>query len=267
MSVILHLSDTHFGTEQTEVSTALLQLTQALRPDLAILSGDVTQRARRGQFAAARRFVDALAAPAKLVIPGNHDIPLFNLFARMFNPYGNYRRAFGEELEPQFSNQDVLVVGVNATRPWRHADGEVSAQQIELVSQRLRRALPGQLCIVAVHQPVFVEGESDRENLLHGHRQAMEAWAAAGANLILSGHIHLAYMRNLGEKAQNLTRPVWTVSAGTAISSRVRDGKPNSVNLIRYDAAQPHACQAERWDFDAASSRFIIAETRLLELS
>ena len=267
MSVILHLSDTHFGTERAEASTALLPLTQALRPDLAILSGDVTQRARRGQFAAARRFVDALAAPAKLVIPGNHDIPLFNLFARMFNPYGNYRRAFGQELEPQFSNQDVLVVGVNATRPWRHADGEVSAQQIERVSQRLRRALPGQLCIVAVHQPVFVEGESDRENLLHGHRQAMEAWAAAGANLILSGHIHLAYMRNLGERSQNLTRPVWTVSAGTAISSRVRDGKPNSVNLIRYDAAQPHACQAERWDVDAASSRFIIAEARLLELS
>lgn len=267
MSVILHLSDTHFGSEQAEVTAALLQLAQEIRPDIAILSGDVTQRARRSQFADARRFLDHLTASAKLVIPGNHDIPLFNLFARVFNPYGNYRRAFGQVLEPQFSNQDVLVIGVNATRPWRHADGEVSAQQIERVSQQLQRASAAQLCIVAVHQPVYVERESDRANLLHGHPQAIKAWAAAGADLILSGHIHLAYMRNLGEALPDVTRPVWTISAGTAVSTRIREGKPNSVNLIRYDSEKPHVCQAERLDFDAASSRFIIAETNLLELS
>jgi 3',5'-cyclic AMP phosphodiesterase CpdA len=267
LSVILHLSDTHFGTEQPEVTAALLQLAHEVRPDIAILSGDVTQRARRGQFADAHQFMDALTARAKLVIPGNHDIPLFNLFARVFNPYGNYCRAFGKELEPQFSNQDVLVIGLNTTRPWRHADGEVSAQQIERVAQQLQRALPGQLRIVVVHQPVFVERASDKENLLHGHQQAINAWAAAGADLILSGHIHLAYMRNLRKELPEVTRSLWTVSAGTAISSRIREGKPNSVNLIRYDAANPQVCQAERLDFDATSSRFIVAESKLLELS
>lgn len=267
MSVILHLSDTHFGTEQAEVPAALLHLAQEVRPDIAILSGDVTQRARRGQFDAARRFMDSLAAPVKLVIPGNHDIPLFNIFARMFNPYGNYRRVFGKALAPGFSSQDVLVIGVNTTRPWRHADGEVSAKQIEHVSQQLRSASPEQLRIVAVHQPVYVERESDKENLLHGHQQAVEAWAAAGADLILSGHIHLAYIRNLAEKMQNVTRAFWIVSAGTAISTRIREGKPNSVNLIRYQPAQPRTCQVERLDFDASASRFIVAETRLLELS
>lgn len=267
MSVILHLSDTHFGTEQPEVAAALLQLALEVRPDLAILSGDVTQRARREQFSAARSFLDRLAVPVKLVIPGNHDIPLFNVFARVFNPYGNYRRVFGRELAPQFSNQDVLLIGVNATRPWRHADGEVSARQIERVSQQLQRALPGQLRIVAVHQPVYVERESDKENLLHGHRQAIKAWAAAGADLILSGHIHLAYIRNMEEKLPDITRPLWIISAGTAISSRVREGKPNSVNLIRYDPAQPRICQVDRMDFDAASSHFVIAETKSLALS
>lgn len=267
MSVILHLSDTHFGTEQPEVTAALLQLAQEVGPDIAILSGDVTQRARRGQFDAARRFMDSLAVPVKLVIPGNHDIPLFNIFARVFNPYGNYRRVFGKVLAPRFSGQDVLLIGVNTTRPWRHADGEVSAKQIEHVSQQLRSALPGQLRVIAVHQPVYVERESDKENLLHGHQKAVEAWAAAGADLILSGHIHLAYVRNLAEKVQNVTRSFWIVSAGTATSSRIREGKPNSVNLIRYAPAQPRTCQVERLDFDAASSRFIVAETRLLELS
>jgi 3',5'-cyclic AMP phosphodiesterase CpdA len=265
--VILHLSDTHFGTEQPAVTAALLQLSQEMRPDIAILSGDVTQRARRGQFDAARQFIDGLAAPVKLVIPGNHDIPLFNIFARIFNPYGNYRRVFGKELAPGFSGQDALVIGVNTTRPWRHADGEVSAQQIASVSQQLQNALPGQLRIVVVHQPVYVERESDKENLLHGHQQAIEAWAAAGADLILSGHIHLAYIRNLGERLQSVARSFWIVSAGTAVSTRIREGKPNSVNLIRYEPAQTRSCQVERLDFDASSSRFIVAETRLLELS
>lgn len=268
MSVLLHLSDTHFGTERPDVCAALLQLAREVQPDIAILSGDVTQRARRGQFAAARRFMDALAAPVKLVIPGNHDIPLFNLAARLFYPYANYRRAFWPDLEPRFSSKDLLVIGVNATRPRRHKDGEVSAQQIERVARHLQRALPQQLRIVAVHQPIFVVRDSDRANLLHGHRQAVQAWAAAGADLILSGHIHLAYVRNLGEQLNDLPRPVWTVSAGTAISRRVREGRPNSVNLIRYDPAQlPHVCMVDRLDFNATSSRFIIAETTLLELA
>jgi predicted MPP superfamily phosphohydrolase len=265
--LVLHLSDTHFGTERTEVSDALLLLAREMQPDLAILSGDVTQRARASQFAAARRFLDALATPVKLVIPGNHDIPLFNLAARLFNPYGNYCHAFGTELEPQFSNEDVLVIGVNATRPWRHKDGEVSAQQIGRVSEQLQRAQPHQLRIVVVHQPIFVVSDSDRENLLHGHQHATQAWSAAGADLVLSGHIHLAYVRNLKEHMHDLPRALWVASAGTAISKRVREGQPNSVNLIRYEPTQmPRACKVERMDFDAVTSRFVLAQTTLLEM-
>lgn len=268
MSLVLHLSDTHFGTEQPEVMAALLQLTQEVRPDVAILSGDVTQRARRGQFAAARRFLDTLAVPVKLVIPGNHDIPLFNLAARLFNPYGNYRQVFGAELQPQFSSEDLLVIGVNTTRAWRHKDGEVSVQQIERVSQQLQSALPNQLRIVVVHQPVFVERESDSTDLLHGHEQAIQVWAAAGANLILSGHIHLPYVHKLDVLLHHLPRPVWTVSAGTAISKRVREAQLNSVNLIRYHSAQsPKSCQVDQLDFDPASSQFINARTTMVGLA
>lgn len=270
MSILLHLSDTHFGTEQPEVVTALLRLAREIQPDLAVLSGDVTQRARRRQFEAARRFMETLAAPARLVIPGNHDIPLYNLAARMVSPYGNYCRAFGAELEPHFTSDDLLVIGVNTTRPWRHKDGEVSAEQIERVAQHLRRITPRQLRIVVVHQPVEVISDSDRENLLHGYREAIKSWAAAGADLILSGHIHYPFVRTLhGAQTQTAAvRPAWAVSAGTAVSSRVRDGMPNSVNLIRYDPAQsPRTCVIERMDFDAASASFVIAETTRLELA
>lgn len=268
MSVLLHLSDTHFGTEQLHVAAALLRLAQEVRPDIAVLSGDVTQRARRGQFAAARRFIETLSVPVTLVIPGNHDIPLFNLAARVIFPYANYRHAFGTELEPQFCGDDLLVIGVNTTRPWRHKDGEVSAAQIEHVAQRLQRATPQQLRVVVVHQPMLVISDSDRANLLHGYRLAARTWAAAGADLILSGHIHLPYVRTLHGPQAASHRPAWAVSAGTAISRRVREGQPNSVNLIRYDPAQmPRFCVIDRLDFDAVSASFIIAETNRLDLA
>lgn len=267
MSVLLHLSDTHFGTERPAVADALLRLAREVRPAVAVLSGDITQRARRRQFAAAGRFTAALAAPVKLVIPGNHDIPLFNLLARLAYPYANYRRAFGPELAPQFSSDDLLIIGVNTTRPWRRKDGEVSAAQIECVAQRLQGAARRQLRVVAVHQPLAVIRDSDRPNLLHGHRQAAERWAEAGADLILSGHIHLPYVKMLPNRQSAVQRPVWAVSAGTAISSRMREGSPNSVNLIRYEPTQaPRVCVVERWEFDAVADKFVIAETARLEL-
>src|SRR6476661_987702 len=102
MSLLMQISDTHFGTEQGDVVEALVRLVREQAPDLVMLSGDITQRARRRQFAAARAFVDRLAPVPLVAIPGNHDIPLFNVALRLMAPYANYSRAFGAELEPVF---------------------------------------------------------------------------------------------------------------------------------------------------------------------
>jgi 3',5'-cyclic AMP phosphodiesterase CpdA len=254
MSLILQVSDTHFGTEQAPVLGALLDLAVRHRPDLLILSGDITQRARRWQFSAARAFVDRLAVPNLLVLPGNHDIPLFNVWARIFFPYANHQRAFGRDLEPEFESADLLVIGVNTTRPARHVDGEVSPEQIKRVGACLRRATMRQLRIVVTHQPVHVTRKSEEKNLLHGYRQAIREWAGAGADLILGGHIHLPYIRPLRELIPDLPRSVWIVQAGTAVSTRVRFDAPNSVNLIRYNHEdEPRQCRVERWDYASDS--------------
>lgn len=257
MSVVLHLSDTHFGTERPAVVAALERFTQAQAPDLLLLTGDITQRARPAQFAAARAFVERLQVPALVAIPGNHDIPLFNLAARLLQPYARYRRAFGDELEPQFENDELLVLALNTTRWFRHKDGEVSPAQIERVARRLEAARPGQCRIVAIHQPIAITQEQDRLNVLHGHRAAAQRWAAAGADLIVGGHIHLPFVVALHKRWAELPRALWAVQAGTALSTRVRPGAGNSVNLIRVDGAVPQpACVVERWDHNDGRQQF-----------
>lgn len=257
MSTVLHISDPHFGTEQAPVAEALVSLCHAQRPTLVVLSGDITQRARSDQFAAARRFVDRLGAPW-LALPGNHDIPLWNWWARARHPYARYAAAFGPDLEPVHRSDELLVVGVNTTRPWRHTHGEVSAQQVERVAHLLATARPEQLRMVVVHQPVAVVRTRDAHNLLRGKDAALQRWAEAGADLVLGGHIHLPYVMRL----QGLARPMWAVQAGTAVSSRVRAEAPHSVNLLRWAPAQENGqCQIERWDYAAQAGAFLHADT------
>lgn len=256
MSTIAQISDTHFGTERPEVVTALGELLVSMRPELVILSGDVTQRARRSQFDAARHFIDGYDRPT-LVIPGNHDVPLVNVFARLLSPFAGYRRVFGDNLEPEFVSDDVLAIGVNTVRPHRHKDGEVSDAQIERVCARLHQATREQLRIVVTHQPVHVIREKDVRNLLINHERAIAAWSAAGADLVLGGHIHLPYVRPLNTPARKLASELWSVQAGTALSTRIREGISNSFNVIRHDASDNRSvCIVEQWDYNEANGRF-----------
>jgi len=258
MTLLLQISDPHFGTEQPLVVEALLRLANTLQPDLVVMSGDITQRARRAQFSAARAFVGTFGATPFVVVPGNHDIPLYNLFARVAHPYANYRRVFGDDLEPVFESAELLVIGVNTTRAYRRKDGEVSVQQVERVARRLDHATARQLRVVVTHQPVVAARANDIRNLLHGREHAIERWSQAGVDLILGGHIHLPYVAPLHVAYKDLPRQMWAVQAGTSLSSRVRGTVPNSVNVIDYDASNTDARRAivARWDFDQASASF-----------
>lgn len=260
MTLLLQVSDPHFGTEQAPVVAALERLVAAERPDVLLLSGDITQRATATQFAAARAFVDLLQVPQVLAVPGNHDIPLFHLPQRLFNPYGRYRRAFGDDLEPVLDLPSVLVIGVNSTRRWRHVHGEVSPQQVETVARRLAAASARPWKIVVLHQPVAVPRETEDHNLVRGHALAIKYWREAGADMVVSGHIHLPFIKPLVTTG-SAQRVLWVVQAGTAVSARVRPEAPNSVNLIRVtDLADsdtgPRVAAVERWDYRAGGDAF-----------
>lgn len=264
MTALLQISDPHFGTEQAPVVAALLRLANELRPTVVILSGDVTQRARRAQFEAAGAFVKRVATPTLVAIPGNHDIPLFNVVARLFYPYAGFERTFGTNLEPEWQDSDAMVICVNTTRASRHKDGEVSAEQILRVSKRLATTTPQQLRIVVTHQPVHVLRGSEIHNRLHGHYEAIRAWSDAGADIIMGGHIHLPYIAALHEAYAELRRRCWAVQAGTAVSSRVRARHPNSVNVI--DRVDAKTVLAQRWDYSAERDLFHRVTTEQLNL-
>ncbi|MFZ6798784.1 metallophosphoesterase family protein [Undibacterium sp. Di24W] len=256
MSVIMQISDPHFGTEQPQVMAGLTSLVKQQKPNLLVLSGDITQRARPAQFHAARRFMDSLHVPF-LAIPGNHDIPLLNIWSRLSNPYARHIAAFGSELEPFYSSPDMMIICVNTTRAWRHKHGELSAQQIARVTDLLSQASAEQLRIIVVHQPIAVTRAKHKVHLLRGHSEALPAWSAAGADLVMGGHIHLPYVLPLA----GLARPTWAVQAGTAVSSRVRSGVPNSVNILRWGVhAKMGGCHIEQWDFSAKESNFEIVK-------
>lgn len=254
--VLLHVSDPHFGTERTEVCQALVRLAHQQVPDVVVLSGDITQRAWRRQYAAAGRLMAQLPGH-HVVVPGNHDLPLFHLWQRWRRPYANFAQVFGPQREPIHDSANWLVVGVDSTRPWRHKHGQLDDNQVGRVATRLAQADVGQLRVVVAHHPLRASTPADHHNLVRGHAQAAAAWSQAGADLVLGGHVHLPYILPLGQPAPPSQGGGWVVQAGTAVSQRVRGRVPNSVNLIRWAGGNATQCQVERWDHQAKSGEFL----------
>lgn len=262
---LLHLSDPHFGTEREPVCRALLDLAHTLAPDVIVLSGDLTQRATPHQFAAAAAFTQALPAVPMLVLPGNHDLPLFNLWQRFVTPYARYASHFGAVLDRVWRGQGIELIGVNTTRPWRQQHGALSPQQIERVAQQLEASEPSLWRIVVTHHPLVVTREEDLADRPLGYDDALRRWCSAGADVLLCGHIHLPTVLRWHCPGGGAA---WIVKAGTAVSQRTLDGVPNSVNLLsQTDFAGVRQRSVTRWDFDAESNRFEARSTHAIDSS
>jgi hypothetical protein len=256
---IAHISDPHFGTEVPAVRSALLEALHAAPPDLIILTGDITQRARRGQFRLAAAFLGELPDVPRVCVPGNHDLPLFDLFTRLLRPYARYRRFMMRNLEPEFVDARLAVLCVDATRRTRHTDGVLTGPHIDRVAARLR-SLTAPFRLIATHQPLVVPIGSERHNVAHGAPLALQAWIPAGADMFLGGHIHLPYCLEARTPDGAATGVV--MQAGTCLSHRVRAGIPNSYNALslHYVGAQ-RQMRIEQRTFDAAQGRFVTAMT------
>ena len=235
MRLLAHLSDLHFGRHDEAIAEALLAALAEARPHLVVVSGDLTQRARRHEFAAARRFLDRLGAVAPvLVVPGNHDVPLYNVFRRFLRPLTRYARYISADQLPRFADAEMVVLGLNTARARALKNGRVSREQMDDIWAAFARHKDTCWKILVTHHPLAAPiGGARRAEPVGRAAAALDAVAAAGGHLLLSGHFHHA---TSGEAALPVggRRSLMLVHAGTAISTRTRE-EENSFNLLRLD--------------------------------
>jgi len=242
---IAHLSDMHFGSHEPLVTADLVKSVHAEKTDLVVLSGDFTQRARRWQFKAARDFVNQLPEP-KLVIPGNHDMPLFNIVARLFWPFSGYKKL----IEPlgvagaAYRDEEMAVLGLNTARRFTGKNGRISEEQIAEIEKFFSEFGEGVTRILVTHHPVGQVANEVFVDLAFGSQLALPKVVHAGVQMLLSGHHHRCLSGTIEETEDQ--EQVLIVYAGTANSTRTREGDGNTYNLIYVDGHDIEV-QVMRW--------------------
>jgi 3',5'-cyclic AMP phosphodiesterase CpdA len=251
MRSIVHLSDIHFGRVNAEVIGPLIEAVGRCNPDVVAVSGDLTQRARSRQFREARAFLDQLPNP-QIVVPGNHDVPLHNVFSRFLRPLRKYRRYITDDLRPFYHDEEIAVLGVNTARSLTIKGGRINDEQVAWMRDRLAAADPEIVKVVVTHHPFDLPAGHDERQLVGRARMAMAQLASSGADLFLAGHLHVSHTTHSATRYKIKGHSALLVQAGTAASDRAR-GEENSFNVVRIDkphiAVERFAWQTERNDF------------------
>jgi 3',5'-cyclic AMP phosphodiesterase CpdA len=254
MRIIAHLSDIHFGRVDPVLVQPLIDSVHEAKPDLVAVSGDLTQRARSHEFKQAREFLDALPKP-QIVVPGNHDVPLYNVFARFLEPLKKYRKYITDELFPFHHDDEIAVLGVNTARSLTVKGGRINEVQVEQMRERLCPLDDKLVKAIVTHHPFDLPEGHDERNLVGRSRMAMEALARCGADLLLAGHLHVSHTTHSAERYKIEGHSALVVQAGTAASSRGR-GEANSFNIIRI--AVPNIT-VERFEWQLSRAQFLLA--------
>lgn len=232
MRTVVHISDIHFGRVDPATVRPLLEMVTAVQPDIVAISGDLTQRARTREFLQAQAFLRALPTP-QIVVPGNHDIPLHNVYSRFVRRLDKYKRHISEDLEPFYLDDEIAVAGINTARSLTWKGGRINRLQLERLERRLCALDPAVVRIVVTHHPFDLPaGHSERGSLVGRGVSAMKLLAGCGADLFLAGHLHVTYCGDTTRRYYSNGRSALVVQAGTATSTRGR-GECNSFNVFR----------------------------------
>ena len=257
MRTIAHLSDLHFGRTDPATLQPLIDVLRKIRPDLVAVSGDLTQRARIAQFKEAKAFLNSLPSP-QIVVPGNHDLPLDNLFLRLFSPLSRFKRYITHDLAPMHIDDEVAVLGLNTTRRMLVKNGRVNAEQVSGINKHFGNLRGSHTRIVVTHHPFDLPAGFDDSQLVGRSRMAMNNFAKSGVDIFLAGHLHVAHTGNT-ERHEIAGHTALVIQAGTATSTRGR-GELNSFNVIRIQASEvsvePYSWQLAHQRFSPSSIKY-----------
>lgn len=252
MRTLVHLSDLHFGRVDAALLAPLRERLEVIRPHLVVVSGDLTQRARSEQFEQAAQFLRTLPQP-QLVVPGNHDVPLHNVFKRFANPLKNFKRHITDDLEPFFADDEIVVAGINTARSLTFKDGRINQEQVALLQLRFADLDERVTKVVVTHHPFDLPEDRDSGDLVRRAAMAMKVFAECGADILLSGHMHLGHAGSTAARYALGGYAALTIQAGTATSTRAR-GEPNSFNAIHI-AGREVRLDSYGWAADAREFR------------
>lgn len=242
MLSLLHLSDLHVGPSfLPEAGAAAQRLAHELMPDGIVVSGDLTHRAKRQQFADARSFLNQLPTVPLIVVPGNHDVPLYRVTERFRNPLGLYREFIEERLNYTVRIGNAVIVALDSTSP-RSAisNGRIHASQLEFCADEFAKAPENAVRIVVAHHHFAPAPDYEWDRVILQARRAIDRFVDLKVDLILGGHLHRAYIGNTLDvyAGRHRDRGIIIVQCGTSTSHRGRgkEREKNSVNLVQTDA-------------------------------
>lgn len=236
MPRLVHLSDLHFGAHEDRLVLAVEQRVDELRPDLIVISGDFTQRARTEQFKDACEFLQRLqhSGHEVLGVPGNHDVPLYDVLRRFLSPLARYRRFIDDNLCPFVELPGLAVLGVNTARSLAFKDGRINRQQVTFIRETFSRTSADAFRVLVTHHPLFALKIADQTAPAIGRQElAIDAIEEAGVDMLLAGHNHHASSHSASDLVTRAGGAL-VVQAGTATSTRVREqGQSfNSIDVV-----------------------------------
>jgi 3',5'-cyclic AMP phosphodiesterase CpdA len=255
MRRVVHISDLHFGNNDESLLDPLRTAIAAINPQVLVVSGDLVEHADEDEFRQARAFLDSLPRP-QIIVPGNHDLPFYNLMERATQQLSRYKRFITEDTSPSYQDEEIAIVGANTSRVWPIRGGSLSSTQLANLERQFATFPESLTRVLVTHHP-FDLPAGQQSNLIVGHARRSIAGLAPFVDVLLAGHIHLSSTGSTAARYKTQGHALAFVQAGTAVSRRDK-GERNSFNSLRLGLNKDGEKSAvvERYSWDVDRQRF-----------